>query len=75
MILFCIRKEGDLDNFTPIIFQLSKKYNDKICILSVEPSIDLSKDFRILFLISKSSNILYKNFDKILKFNFFKNKI
>lgn len=70
MILFCIRKEGDLDNFTPIIFGLSKRYKNNICIVCTEPAINYEYDFRIKFLV-KNPNVVYKNFNEIFEFNLF----
>ena len=81
MILFCIRKEGDLDNLTPVIYNLSKQNTNKILIISTDPSLDFKHNFRIKFLTEYSSNISYlyltdifiiKFFHKLLYFIFLK---
>ena len=71
MILFCIRKEGDLDNFIPIIYNLSLNLENKIFITSVDLSFSYKKDFRLKFLKNNSKSIKYINPEDLFDFNFF----
>ena len=69
-LIFTIRKFPDIDNFSPIIDHLAKKKN-KISIFSINLTQDLSKDYRISYLLKKYSCISFVNFYDFFNLNFF----
>ena len=73
-LIFTIRKFPDIDNFSPIIDHLAKKKN-KISIFSINLTQDLSKDYRISYLLKKYSCVSFVNFYDFFNLNFFQKLI
>lgn len=73
-LIFTIRKFPDIDNFSPIIDHLAKKKN-KIFIFSINLTQDLSKDYRISYLLKKYSCVSFVNFYDFFNLNFFQKLI
>ena len=72
MIIFTIRKFPDIDNFCPLIDHLAKK-NIKIRIFSLNFYDDLSKNYRIKYLLKKYTCIEFNNFKDLILLNFYQN--
>ena len=65
MIIFFIHRFNDVDHMTPIIYKLAKDTKEDLLIMSLNPLLDISNDFRLLFLKEKynvSINYLYNSF-------------
>ena len=73
-LIFTIRKFPDIDNFSPIIDHLAKKKN-KILIFSVNLTQDLSKDYRISYLLKTYNCVSFVNFYDFFNLNFFQKLI
>ena len=73
-LIFKIRKFPDIDNFSPIIDHLAKKKN-KILIFSVNLTQDLSKDYRISYLLKTYNCVSFVNFYDFFNLNFFQKLI
>ena len=72
MIIFTIRKFPDIDNFCPLIDHLAKK-NIKIRIFSLNFYDDLSKNYRIKYLLKKYTCVEFNNFKDLIVLNFYQN--
>ena len=73
-LIFTIRKFPDIDNFSPIIDHLAKKKNKKL-IFSVNLTQDLSKDYRISYLLKTYNCVSFVNFYDFFNLNFFQKLI
>jgi hypothetical protein len=73
-LIFTIRKFPDIDNFSPIIDHLAKKKN-KILIFSVNLTQDLSKDYRISYLLKTYNCVSFVKFYDFFNLNFFQKLI
>ena len=65
MIIFFIHRFNDVDHMTPIIYKLAKDTKEELLVMSLNPLLDISNDFRLLFLKEKynvSTNYLYNYF-------------
>ncbi len=58
MIVFVIRQFNDLDHITPIAYKYLQLTEDKVCILSQNPQLNIKNDYRLSFLKSKSKNLI-----------------
>ncbi|MBH30547.1 MAG: hypothetical protein CMG71_00980 [Candidatus Marinimicrobia bacterium] len=65
MIIFFIHRFNDIDHLTPIIYKIAKETQEKVLVLSLNPFLEINKDFRLLYLIDETDvdiDILYNKY-------------
>ena len=65
MIIFFIHRFNDIDHLTPIIYKVATESYEKVLVPSLNPFLDINKDFRLRYLLSNTDidiDILYNKF-------------